>query len=399
MSSLLVQLAWVIFFVWLAGGVLTLVGLARMKFLRPSGGAGLTSADAPLVSIIIPARNEERRVLAECVRSILAQDYGNFEVVAVNDRSTDATGQILRSLARGDARLRILEGTEIPAGWLGKPHALQQALQAARGRWVLATDADMIFHPAALRTAVAYALEHDCDGLTFIPHFEALSFWERVFIPTWGWMMVLTPPELIKHPKSPLAVGIGGFFLLRRAPLERLGGFGAVRAEVLEDMRLAELLKGSGARVWFEHAPGLVRTRMYASLAELWEGATKNWFAILRFSPALTAATLAWISLVALLPPVVSMLSALMLAAGAPGESWRQLFVPSFLSHALFVALLALVGRRFGMPALYALTAPLGFALSCAIMVSSAFGVLTGRGVTWKGRKVYERAGVRPPRP
>src|SRR5438067_9701708 len=137
----LIQFSWIIFFLWLLGGALTLVALARHKTLKPISDARFKDGDALSVSVLIPARNEEHRVLSKCVRSILAQDYGDFEVVAVNDRSTDATGAMLRALA-GDERLRVVEGAETPAGWLGKPFALQQALDASRGSWILSTDAD-----------------------------------------------------------------------------------------------------------------------------------------------------------------------------------------------------------------------------------------------------------------
>jgi chlorobactene glucosyltransferase len=319
--------------------------------------------------------------------------------LAVNDRSTDSTLAILRRLAEGDERLRVLDGTETPEGWLGKPHALQQALEASRGEWVLATDADMLFHASALRAAVEYASEKACDALTFIPRFEALSFWERVFVPVWLWGgLILFPPALVNRPGSRRAIGIGGFFLMRRAALERVGGFGAVRAEVLEDMRLADALKRSGARLHVHYASGLVSTRMYTNLSELWEGSVKNWFAILRFSVVLTLATLAWMFTVALLPPALAAVSALALALGSANELWPRLLLPNALTWCLFVSLQALVNRRFGIHALYALTAPLGWALSCAVLVASAYGVLTGRGLVWKGRRFYQSTGVRPPR-
>jgi chlorobactene glucosyltransferase len=398
-SALLTQTAWLIFFAWLFGAALTLLSLARMKFLGAAARGGRGAAgELPLVSVLVPARNEEGRILAESLRSALAQDYENFEVVAVDDRSTDATVLIMRALAAEDGRLRVVEGRELPGGWLGKPYALQQALEASRGEWVLATDADMLFDPAALRTALAHARQKNCDAVSLIPNFEAHTFWERVFIPTWGWgMIILYPLDLVNHPRSPLAVGIGGFFLMRRAALERVGGFAAVRDEVLDDFRLAGALKGSGARLLAEHAPGLARTRMYTDFPGLWESATKNWFAAVHFSLLLVAATLVWIFSVALVPPLLATFSALMLAAGG-GEVWWRVFVPSASAWALYVALLALINVRFGVPARYALTAPLGWVLCCAVLVGSAAGVITGKGLTWRGRKFYERAGVRPPK-
>jgi chlorobactene glucosyltransferase len=319
--------------------------------------------------------------------------------VAVNDRSTDSTLAILRALAEADPRLRVIDGTETPAGWLGKPHALRQALEASRGEWLLSTDADMLFHRSALRTAVGYALDKGCDALTLIPRFEAVSFWERVFVPTWQWGgLIVFPPELVNREGSRMAIGVGGFFLMRRAALERAGGFEAVRSEVLEDMRMADALKRTGARLHFQYAPGLVSTRMYTNLPELWESSAKNMFSILRFSVALTLATLAWMFAFTLLPPALAAASALALALDPAGELWPRLLLPNALTWALFVSLLALVNRRFGVPARYALAAPLGWLLSCAVLVASAHGVLTGRGLVWKGRRFYERAGVRPPR-
>ena len=394
---LLIPIAWLIFYVWLVGAALTLLSLARQRFLKPAGRAEGVG-EVPLVSVLVPARNEEGRVLAECVRSILAQDYGRFEVVAVNDRSTDATGPILRSLASDDPRLRVLEGAETPEGWLGKPHALQQALASSRGGWILSTDADIIFHRSALRTAIEYAQEHSADALTLVPRFEAVSFWERVFIPVWDWgALIFFPIDLVNRPRSPLAMGLGGFFLMRREALERVGGFAAVRADVLDDMRLAGALKDSGARMRAEYAPELVHTRMYTGLAELWESAAKNWFAILGFSVPVTLLMLAWILFVAVLPAALAAVSLVMLAAAKGDGPWRQLFVPSLLSWAVSASLLALVNRRVGVPAACALTTPLGWLLSCAVIVGSAYGVLSGRGLVWKGRKFYEKGGVRPP--
>jgi len=396
--GLLVTLSWVIFCAWLLGGALTLLILSRHRPLAPSSKSNARTR--PFVSVLVPARNEEHRILRACLRSILAQDYEDFEVVAVNDRSTDSTLAILRSVAERDARLRVVDGTDTPDGWLGKPHALRQALEVSRGEWLLSTDADMLFHASALRTAVEYVLEKRCDALTFLPHFEAHTFWERVFVPVWAWGgLILFPPDIVNRPKSRMAVGIGGFFLMRRAALERAGGFESVRADVLEDMRLAEVLKRSGARLDMQYAPALVSTRMYTNLSELWESSAKNWFAILRFSVSLVLATLAWILAVAVLPPALAVISALALSLGSAHELWPRLLLPNVLTWALFVSLLALVNRRFNVPALYALTAPLGWLLSCAVMLASAYGVLTGRGLTWKGRRFYQSTGVRPPRP
>jgi cellulose synthase/poly-beta-1,6-N-acetylglucosamine synthase-like glycosyltransferase len=221
--TILISALWLVAFIWLVIVALTLHGLSRQKPLLATNNLHLMANDAPLVSILVPARNEQDRVLEDCIRSILAQDYGRFEVIAVNDRSTDKTGAILETLAKSDERLRVIEGKELPPGWLGKPYAMQQALNHARGEWILATDADMIFEAAALRTALQRALESNQDALTLIPRFETGSFWERVMIPTWEWVFLMFAVFYrINDLKSDRAAGIGGFFLIRRGVLDRV---------------------------------------------------------------------------------------------------------------------------------------------------------------------------------
>ena len=398
--SLLVGLAWASVGLWAVGAALTLRGLYRQRPLAPAAEDDrLTGEDAPFVSVLVPARNEEHRVLEESVRSMLAQDYGRFEVVAVNDRSTDATGPVLRSVAAGDERLRVLEGVEPPPGWLGKPHAMQQALAAARGEWVLATDADMIFEPPALRTAVRRALEGRFDAVTLLPEVVCLTFWERVFMPTFGWFMLMARPlERVNDPRRSESLGIGGFFLIRRRALERVGGYAAVRDEVAEDLSLADLLKSAGVRLRVENGRRLARTRMQPTFGEIWEGFSRNLFAGARFSLWQTALGAASVLLFSVGPPLAALLCAFALVSGAGGAAWGHLLAPALLVYLLQVLIFTAVDREWGIPARYALTVPLGHALFVAIFLNSAVRIASGRGVSWKGRRLYERAGVRPPR-
>jgi chlorobactene glucosyltransferase len=399
-SSALVVFAWGVVCVYLVTVALTLYGLARQKPLASLPGTNHDDESAPLVSILIPVRNEEHRVLRECVRSILAQDYGSFEVIAVNDRSTDASGSILKEMADRDARLRVIEGTERPAGWLGKPHAMQQALLVARGQWVLATDADMIFDRASLSTAMARVDIEKADALTLIPQLESYSFWERVVIPSWAWVLLMVfLLYRVNSPRSSRALGFGGFFLVRRSALDVVGGYEALKDEVAEDFRLAEMLKRSGARLRVEFAPQLVRTRMYTNFREMWECHAKNWFAGANNSLPLAIASVFWVYLIGVVPPLVALAGAVAVATGADSaELWRWL-LPALLAWLLQVLGLVPFNRRFGVPLSYALLTPLGLALLYAILLDSGWRITFGKGVTWKGRSVYERAGgIRPPR-
>ncbi len=396
--AILAGFVWFIAFAWLISFALTLYGLSRQKPLMPTGHLPATASDGPFVSVLVPARNEQHRVLADCIRSILAQDYGRFEVIAVNDRSTDATGAILETLAKSDDRLRAIEGEEPPAGWLGKPYAMQQAFNHARGEWILATDADMIFDRAALRTAMDRTLAGKGDAMTLIPHFEAGSFWERVMIPTWAWVLLMfTLFYRISNPRTHGAVGIGGFFLMRRGVLERVGGYEALQDEVLEDVRLAEMIKRSGARLLTEHAPNLLSTRMYRNFGEMWECSTKNWFSGMKFSLPFALSGVVSMYLMSVLPPLIALASAIAIAAGVSADLWL-LLIPAALSWLLQVLVLAIVSQRSEVSPAYALTAPLGLGLLYAMLFDSSIRITTGKGVTWKGRRIYESSGVRPPR-
>ena len=397
MFTIFISAIWFIVLVWLAIICLTLYGLSRQRSLLPTTHFQLTLSDAPLVSILVPARNEEHRVLEACIRSILAQDYGRFEVIAVNDRSTDATGAILKKLAESDERLRVVEGKELPVGWLGKPFAMQQAVNHARGEWILATDADMIFEPSALRTALHQTLEREGDALTLIPRFEAYSFWERVMIPAWAWVFLMfTIFYRIDDPKTDRAVGIGGFFLINRKVLDRVGGYEALKDEVMEDARLAERIKHAGARLLIENAPALIRTRMYSTFAEMWECSTKNWFSGVNFSLPFALYCVCSMYVVAVIPSLIALVSGIAVLSGV-NTGFSTVFIPAAFSWLLQVVVIAIVSIRSGVSPVYALTAPLGLAVMYAMLVDSSIRISSGRGVMWKGRKIYGRDGVRPP--
>ena len=396
MYTVFISALWFVVLAWIVTIVLTLYGLSRQSSLSLSSNLRLTESDAALVSILVPARNEQNRVLESCIRSILAQDYGNFEVIAVNDRSTDQTGAILQRLAESDERLRVIEGEELPAGWLGKPYAMQQAMNYARGEWILATDADMIFETSALRTAMDRTLENNGDALSLIPRFETGSFWERVIIPTWEWVFLMFAVFYrVNDPKSDRAAGIGGFFLMRRTVLDRVGGYEALKDEVMEDVRLAERIKRSGARFLIERAPELIRTRMYATFREAWECSTKNWFSGVNFSFAFAMWCVVSMYVFAVMPVLIALVAVIAIASGT---DLSALLVPAALSWLLQVLVMAIVTRRSGVSVVYALTVPVGLALIYAMLFDSSIRITTGTGVTWKGRKIYERRGVRPPR-
>jgi len=386
-------MTWIIVFsetaaaVWLITVAITLYCLRRQWFLEPSEDPNRLSKDLPPVTILLPARNEAGRVLSQCVASILAQDYGRLEIIAVDDRSTDSTPKILDEFAEADRRLQVIKGVDPPSGWLGKPWALHQALEHCQSDWLLATDADMIFHPAAVSTTLSHALQERYDALTLIPRIDTPSFWERVFVPTWLWrLLLLVVVGRLNDPARRKAKAMGGFLLLRRAALERCGGFGAVKSELVEDVRLAELLKNSGDRLRIEYAPDLISTRMYSNFIDLWQSCSRNWYALLNYSLSSAIALIAATIAVAIVPPLLAALSCVPVLLGSAGAS--RLVAAGGFVWICQVAGLVLVNSRHRIPAHYALATPLGFALQCAILINSAVRIGTSRSVTWKDRRI-----------
>jgi cellulose synthase/poly-beta-1,6-N-acetylglucosamine synthase-like glycosyltransferase len=395
--SIVAYLLWALVLAWTVSLVLTIYGLSRQRPLLPVSDSPLQLSDAPAVSVIVPARNEEHRVLGDSIRSILAQDYRAFEVIAIDDRSTDNTGSILRSLAQTDKRLHVIDGKDLPPGWLGKPHAMHQALKQAHGEWILATDADIIFEKEALRTALATARAQDADAISLIPFFQTESFWEHVMIQTWAWVtLMFTIAYRIDNPKTPGALGVGGFFLMRHSALARVGGYEALKNEVVEDVRLAEMIKRSGGRMLTIQAPHLLRTRMYQSFGEIWESCTRTWFSGMKFSFGFALVCAFSMYVMALMPPLLALISAIAIVAGIDAQLW-QLFIPAMFAWLMQIAVLMMSGYRSGISAAYALTAPLGLVVLYTMLLDSSIKIQTRRGVTWKGRLIYDRAGVTPP--
>lgn len=344
----------------------------------------------PLVSILIPARNEAAN-LARTLPLFLAQDYGNYEVILADDASTDGTGDLARTFAsQHPERLRVVPIEGLPRGWAGKTHALHKAFDAARGEWVLATDADIVFHPKALRAGLSLAEQQQAELISIFAFLECGSFWERLMMPVFGLMLAsVFPVRKINDPRSSVAIASGGYILMRRESWAVLGGYEAIRGEMIDDLNTARRVKHSGRRIFAAVTRDLVRTRMYASFAETWEGLRKHAFAAHRFSVFRIAAFLAGAWLTALLPLAALSYSVFQLAAhgGEFPPGIGLIFVLSLGQYALSVWLHLLLILFFGIPWGYALLAPFGTILYTAIAVDSMCRTLFGAGVSWKLRQ------------
>lgn len=331
--------------------------------------------DLPALSIVVPARNEERNV-ERCVRSLLAQRLRDFEVIVVDDRSTDATAQILAQLARGDARLRVIAGEPLPEGWVGKPWALHQGVRAAQGTWLLFTDADSEHDPLAQPSILRYALAQGADAVTLATGQELGSFWERAVLPSALMIVVLA---LAGRP-----LANGQYILVARAAYEALGGHAALRGEIAEDIEFAKRLAADGRfRLCLADGTRLVRVRMYRSLRELWDGFTKNVFIGAEGDVATAALSIVVLAGFSVAPPL--------LAVAALARGRRLAALEAACCTVATAATASWAFARLSIPRRYGLYQPLGFAVVGAIMLNATVRVLSGRGVEWRGRRYTGR--------
>jgi cellulose synthase/poly-beta-1,6-N-acetylglucosamine synthase-like glycosyltransferase len=247
----------------------------------------LAPADAPRVSIVVPARDEENEI-EPALRSLMQLDWPNYEVIAVNDRSADRTPEIMQQISREadpQRRLKIVHIEELPAGWLGKPHAMWTAAQHATGDYLLFTDADIIFHPESLRRAMAYALESKADHLVLFPTHIGWSIGKKVMLAGFNTLFVFGHrPWKVADPEARDHIGVGAFNLVKRSAYEKIGTFAALKMEIIEDMRLGKLVKDNGLAQRNVLGNDLLLLPWGSGASHIIHNLTKNFFALMHFS-------------------------------------------------------------------------------------------------------------------
>jgi glycosyltransferase involved in cell wall biosynthesis len=364
--------AWLVALSWLAKVIAAARGLPKIPdLLLPVNN--ISPAGSPSITVIVPGRDEASNIGAT-LQSLLTQDYPNLQIIAVNDRSTDSTGSIITALAAAHPdKLRALHITELPAGWLGKTHAMALAARQAPTDYLLFTDGDVLFHPTAVRLSLANAVATHADHLVTIPT-TIIRRWDEAAIlgffqifGLWG-----ARPWRVADPKAKRdALGIGAFNLLRREAYLEVGGFESLRMEVVEDLGLGRRIKRAGLAQRIAFGRGLVRVHWASGINGLVNVMTKNLFSAFRFY--------VWLALLACLWLLV------FCVAPAVGLFWKPTRIPAVLTIAAVIWAYRLMNRPSGLSTWNALAFPFGALIFIFTLLRSMLTTLRQGGVTWRG--------------
>jgi Glycosyl transferase family 2 len=361
----LVALIWFVQSIDLAFGALSIPALTSV--------VPLNDANCPSVSILFTARDEAEKLPA-ALETFLALDYPKFDVIAVNDRSEDQTVGILQRAAQRDLRLKVISISSLPAGWLGKPHALQEAYDRSTGEWLIFTDADVHFEPDVVRLAIALAEQRRWDHMPLLCHTKMFSAGEKIAMTFFGMAFLLgVRPWRASNPKSGSYVGIGAFQLIRRSTYEKIGEHQRLAMEVVDDVKLGKLVKEAGCSSGIAKSGTSVSVYWHAGVRNIIQGTTKNFFATTGFS----------------LPTVCVQILGLLMLSVMPWmalpfvHGWARLFAA--IAVALAICAEGGVAIENGVSPLYALTHPIGALIFGWMLARSTIVTLWQGGITWRG--------------
>jgi len=373
------------YFHWIAGCLLGLawfwrlaeaaLGVPKIADIARSEWDRKPPAD-PRVSIIVPACNEEADIEAT-LTLLLALDYDNYEVIAVDDRSSDQTGVIIDRIAaeaKTSGRLKAVHITELPPGWMGKPHAMWSASNVATGGWLLFTDADVSFKPDTLRRALSYAESERADHVVLFPRMIMKNSGEKMMIAFFQTLFVFGHrPWKVADPKTKDHIGVGAFNMIRRPVYDALGTYQALRFEVLDDMKLGKVVKNAGYAQRNVFGEDLISIRWAKSAFGVVDNLTKNFFAIMSFQWPRALASCVALAFLNLVP-----FAGVWLAHG-----WAKLGygVALFSMFSIYVGM----SRKSDIPPYYFVLHPVSTALFVYTMLRSTFLTLGLGGVRWRG--------------
>lgn len=383
---------------WIGYFFLTIWNYHQLPKLSVTPGER-SSSQLPFVSVIVPSRNEANRI-EKCIQSLKTQTYPNLEILIVDD-STDNTLDVIKTIIRDDSRFTLIKQEKLPEGWIGKPHALQQGSKVAKGDLFLFIDADTFHDPALISRAVEYALAHNIDLLSLVPHNVLVTFWEKVIQPIpLGILPAISPLAKVNKPDSKVVVAFGPFMLIKRSVFTKIGGYETIKNRIADDAEMAKLVKNSGYKVGLANAQTMMHIRMYDNFSQIWEGWSKNIFLGLVQKREINSKSLRLLVALAgagvifglMVFPLCATIITLLLTVVTRAPQWQWIFLLALFVWLLGIVLQFIVQKtyRYGNP-MYALLAFLGGLIIIGIFLNSAKKTMSGTGVTWKGRIYTEK--------
>ncbi len=341
---------------------------------------------APMVSVLIAARDEEKNIVS-CLDSLLVQDYPNYEIIVVDDRSTDHTVEVVRQYARRDPRVTLICNKELPVGWTGRNHALHLGASQAQGQFILFVDADTKHCRSSITQAVTFAVENDVDMLSLLIRLDNVSFWAKTIQPILGSMMgIHYPLWKVNNPKSALAYANGQYILMRREAYEKIGGRAAIRSEFMDKV-LAERVKQAGLTLKLVYAPRVAQAATHETLREIGQAWSRIFYGGLDGSLSKMSLGVLMMLVFSLSPYFVLIGSGAVLLAGA-GASSRPLgivFVVSLLTVLVEKSVMLMLYRACHSDARYVLLHLLGCLVALGILLSAVAKRYSRTGFLWKG--------------
>jgi chlorobactene glucosyltransferase len=359
-------------------------GIYRTPYITPIMPRSTSSP--VLITVIIPARNEVDHI-GRCLAGLVSQRFAHLEILVLDDGSTDGTSDVVRSFTDQLPGLRLLQGEPLPSDWSGKCWACWQAAQHSSADWLLFLDADTIPQRGMIHSLLGYAQQHQLDMLTLLTFLELGSFWERVLLPPFfGLVQLVYPADRVNDPCSSLALANGQCILVRREAYAAVDGHRAVRDSVLEDVHLAQIIKRAGFRIAVAAGPELLHVRMYTNRKDIFEGLRKNAIAGFRSSGSLRSLWSGFKQAFLTFWPFVLLFGGIILAV-LERDGSRLLLLFGF---GLLVLTLTYWGymlyRLRRINPFWAILYPFGTWCYFALVGVALWRILSGRGVTWKGR-------------
>jgi chlorobactene glucosyltransferase len=338
----------------------------------------------PMVSVLIPARNEADTI-GECLDSLLHQSYDNYEIIVLDDNSTDDTPSILRDYERGHDRIRIIEGRDRPDGWKGKTFAVQQLAEAARGEYLYLADADTKHGPHAVSWAVSRLEERELDAFSAMARQITATFVDRLLVPMVYLPLIFVPVQLFNARRlRSLSFGVGQFFMFRTSAFLQFGGMEPVREEITEDVALSRELKKRGYRYEYFYSRGHVSCRMYGGFRASVEGFNKNIYDIVSSAPLLAACVAPVVLMLFTLPALALAANAIAAVLGA-GVAINLLLLTDVAAFLVSWGIHLVYYRQ---PVWLVFLAPAFFAFLVGLVYRALNRYQRGKKPVWKSRKV-----------